>query len=88
MQDKDYVPGITVKQILLGIQDLLQNPNIEDPAQRDAAVLFKTSVPAYKARVRELAKRTLKRTMMCSEFVRCCKSQRIIPSRSLRLLIG
>lgn len=56
MQDKDYVPGITVKQILLGIQDLLDNPNIEDPAQRDAAVLFKTSVPAYKARVRELAK--------------------------------
>ena len=45
-----------VKQILLGIQDLLDNPNISDPAQRDAAVLFKSSVPAYKSRVRELAK--------------------------------
>jgi ubiquitin-conjugating enzyme E2 I len=45
-----------VKQILLGIQDLLDSPNGSDPAQRDAAVLFKQDVSAYKQRVKALAK--------------------------------
>ena len=31
--DKDYVPSISVKQLLLGIQDLLDNPNISDPVR-------------------------------------------------------
>lgn len=34
--DKDWRPAITIKQILLGIQDLLDNPNVSDPAQADA----------------------------------------------------
>jgi len=29
-----------ILQILLGIQDLLNNPNIEDPAQADAYQIF------------------------------------------------
>jgi len=34
--EKHWRPAITVKQILLGIQELLDNPNINDPAQADA----------------------------------------------------
>merc|ERR1712059_25770 len=32
-EEKDWRPAITVKQILLGIQDLLNDPNIKDPAK-------------------------------------------------------
>jgi ubiquitin-protein ligase len=34
--EKDWRPSITLKQVLLGIQDLLDNPNASDPAQSDA----------------------------------------------------
>jgi hypothetical protein len=38
-------PGVTsARQILLGIQDLLDDPNVNDPAQSDAYTMFK-SVP-------------------------------------------
>jgi ubiquitin-conjugating enzyme E2 I len=33
-------PAITVKQILVGIQDLLDQPNPADPAQTDGYHLF------------------------------------------------
>ena len=36
----DWKPSITVKQILLGIQDLLDNANCDDPAQRDPYQLY------------------------------------------------
>mmetsp|Transcript_10716 Transcript_10716/g.17557 ORF Transcript_10716/g.17557 Transcript_10716/m.17557 type:complete len:140 (+) Transcript_10716:50-469(+) len=39
-EDEDWKPAITVKQILLGIQDLLDNPNPSSPAQADAYMLF------------------------------------------------
>ncbi|MEJ1269593.1 ubiquitin-conjugating enzyme E2I [Cricetulus griseus] len=35
-EDKDWRPAITIKQILLGIQELLNEPNIQDPAQAGA----------------------------------------------------
>eukprot|EP01135_Chromosphaera_perkinsii_P006909 Nk52_evm1s624 gene=Nk52_evmTU1s624 len=34
--DQDWRPAVTIKQILLGIQDLLDDPNISDPAQAEA----------------------------------------------------
>uniref|UniRef100_A0A2K5RKY6 SUMO-conjugating enzyme UBC9 n=1 Tax=Cebus imitator TaxID=2715852 RepID=A0A2K5RKY6_CEBIM len=34
-EDKDWRPAITIKQILLGIQELLNEPNIQDPAQAE-----------------------------------------------------
>ncbi|VDP16784.1 unnamed protein product [Soboliphyme baturini] len=37
---KDWRPRITIKQILLGIQDLLNNPNAEDPAQAEAYQVY------------------------------------------------
>lgn len=39
-EDKDWRPAITIKQILLGIQDLLNEPNIKDPAQAEAYTIY------------------------------------------------
>ena len=39
-EEKDWRPAITVKQILLGIQDLLNDPNVKDPAQAEAYTSF------------------------------------------------
>lgn len=37
---KGWRPAITVKQILVGIQDLLDQPNPADPAQTEGYQLF------------------------------------------------
>ncbi|PWA92546.1 SUMO-conjugating enzyme SCE1 [Artemisia annua] len=39
-EDSGWRPAITVKQILVGIQDLLDTPNPADPAQTDGYHLF------------------------------------------------
>ena len=39
--DKDWAPQITIKQILMGIQELLTAPNINDPAQAEAYTVYK-----------------------------------------------
>ena len=44
-EDKAWKPSITVKQILVGVQDLLDNPNNSDPAQ-DQARFRPASSPA------------------------------------------
>ena len=46
-EEKSWKPAITIKQILLGIQDLLNDPNPGDPAQADAFHLFKQDRAAY-----------------------------------------
>ncbi|WFD20675.1 SUMO conjugating enzyme Hus5 [Malassezia caprae] len=43
-EEKSWKPAITIKQILLGVQDLLNDPNPGDPAQADAFHLFKRKV--------------------------------------------
>ncbi len=42
---------VTRNQILLGIQDLLDEPNVDDPAQELPYKLFKSDKKAYTARV-------------------------------------
>lgn len=42
-------------QILLGIQDLLDNPNAKDPANGEAYDLFIKSRTAYNNRVKQIA---------------------------------
>ncbi|OVA19022.1 Ubiquitin-conjugating enzyme [Macleaya cordata] len=49
-------PAITVKQILVGIQDLLDQPNPADPAQTDGYHLFIQEPTEYKRRVKQQAK--------------------------------
>ncbi|KAF8923204.1 E2 SUMO-conjugating protein ubc9, partial [Haplosporangium bisporale] len=39
-EEEGWKPAITIKQILLGIQDLLNDPNPESPAQSEAYVMF------------------------------------------------
>ena len=56
-EDKGWKPSITVKQMLLGIQDLLNNPNLSDPAQREPYELCRDDRPAYERRVKAMAQR-------------------------------
>ncbi len=43
-EEEDWRPAITIKQILQGIQELLDSPNPKSPAQAEAFQLF-TCVP-------------------------------------------
>jgi len=54
-EDKDWRPSITVKQILLGLQDLLSNPNAASPAQTPAYNSFTREPREYEERVRKQA---------------------------------
>ncbi|XP_041450760.1 SUMO-conjugating enzyme UBC9-like [Drosophila obscura] len=55
-EDKDWRPVITVKQILLGIQELLNSPNIRDPAQAEAFTIYTKNINEYTKRVRAQAR--------------------------------
>ncbi|KAI8535060.1 hypothetical protein RHMOL_Rhmol10G0145600 [Rhododendron molle] len=55
-EDSGWRPAITVKQILVGIQDLLDQPNPADPAQTEGYHLFIQDPVEYKRRVRQQAK--------------------------------
>ncbi|KAI4308041.1 hypothetical protein L6164_031160 [Bauhinia variegata] len=55
-EDSGWRPAITVKQILVGIQDLLDQPNPADPAQTEGYHLFIQDAAEYKRRVRQQAK--------------------------------
>lgn len=48
-------PGITLKQILLGIQELLDNPNSASPANQEAHDLYVKSRGSYNAKVKKIA---------------------------------
>ena len=50
-----WKPSITIKQLLIGIQDLLDNPNPDDPAQKEPYIAFKNDIEGYKRKVREQA---------------------------------
>ncbi|KAK3141718.1 hypothetical protein QOZ80_4BG0337490 [Eleusine coracana subsp. coracana] len=52
-----WQPSITVRQILIGIQDLLDNPNPNSSAQHRCYQLLTKNMPEYKLRVRQQAKR-------------------------------
>merc|ERR1712112_427829 len=51
-----YKGQIIFKQILLGIQDLLNDPNIKDPAQAEAYTCFCQNLADYEKRVRAQAR--------------------------------
>lgn len=58
-EEKSWKPAITIKQILLGIQDLLDDPNVNDPAQSDAYAMFKNDKVAYERRIRQQARENI-----------------------------
>lgn len=55
-EDEGWRPAITIKQILLGIQELLNTPNPESPAQADAYNLFRKNRPGYEEKVRQIVR--------------------------------
>ncbi|XP_011674341.1 SUMO-conjugating enzyme UBC9 [Strongylocentrotus purpuratus] len=56
-EDKDWRPAVTIKQILIGIQDLLNDPNINDPAQAEAYTIYSQNRMQYEKKVKEQARR-------------------------------
>ena len=54
-EEEGWRPAITVKQILIGIQDLLDDPNPNSPAQSEAYQLFINNKSEYRRRVRREA---------------------------------
>jgi len=54
-ENKDWKPSISMKQLLVGIQDLLITPNPEDPAQADAYKIFVENKVEYEKRVKKQA---------------------------------
>lgn len=55
-EDEAWKPAITIRTVLLGIQDLLDNPNPDSPAQADAYNLFKRDRVAYEKKIRQIVK--------------------------------
>eukprot|EP00102_Acyrthosiphon_pisum_P007996 XP_003243970.1 PREDICTED: SUMO-conjugating enzyme UBC9-B-like [Acyrthosiphon pisum] len=55
-EEKDWRPSISIKQLLLGIRDLLNEPNIRDPAQAEAYHIYCQNPVEYFNRVRAQAK--------------------------------
>ena len=49
-EEKDWRPAITIKQILLGIQELLNEPNARDPAQAEAYSIYMQDKTEYDKR--------------------------------------
>lgn len=54
-EEEGWRPAISIKQILLGIQDLLDDPNPNSPAQSDAYHLFMNNKAQYKQRIKQEA---------------------------------
>eukprot|EP00919_Chromeraceae_sp_WS-2016_P073481 GHVR01173755.1.p1 GENE.GHVR01173755.1~~GHVR01173755.1.p1 ORF type:complete len:140 (+),score=34.62 GHVR01173755.1:138-557(+) len=54
-EDEDWKPSITVKHILLGVQDLLGSPNPDSPAQAEPFQMFQNNREEYAKRVKSFA---------------------------------
>ncbi|KAK2813137.1 SUMO conjugating enzyme Hus5 [Emmonsiellopsis sp. PD_5] len=55
-EEEGWKPAITIKQILCGIQDLLDDPNLDSPAQADAYKLLKDDRVAYVKKVKQVVR--------------------------------
>lgn len=55
-EDEGWKPAITLKDILQGIQSLLDEPNPDSPAQAEAYGLFKKDPAAYKKKILGIVK--------------------------------
>ena len=55
-EEEGWRPAITIKEILLGIQSLLNEPNPESPAQADAYNLFKKDKAAYERKIKQVVR--------------------------------
>jgi ubiquitin-conjugating enzyme E2 I len=58
-EEEGWRPAITLKQVLIGIQDLLDDPNPESPAQSEAYQLYLNNKAEYKRRVKAEATKNM-----------------------------
>lgn len=61
-EEQDWRPAITLKQIVLGIQELLTSPNPDSPAQEPAWRAFLKEKEVYEKKVKEQAKKYISMT--------------------------
>jgi ubiquitin-conjugating enzyme E2 I len=54
---EEWKPAITVKQILLGIQELLDTPNCNSPANGPARTMYNSNRKLYEEKAKEQAKK-------------------------------
>jgi ubiquitin-conjugating enzyme E2 I len=54
-ETQDWSPSMTIEQVLLGIQELLTNPNPNGAAQAEAYQLYTKKPGEYRKRVKEQA---------------------------------
>lgn len=54
--EKDWRAQIMIPQILVGLQELLDTPNLNSPANQPANLLYKSDRKAYEEKIREQAK--------------------------------
>lgn len=55
-EDEGWKPAITIREILLGIQSLLDEPNQDSPAQAEAYTLYKKDRAAYERKVKQVVR--------------------------------
>jgi len=58
-EEEGWRPAITIKQILMGIQDLLDEPNPDSPAQSEAFNMFVNNRTEYRKRVKREAQKNV-----------------------------
>lgn len=56
-EEQDWRPGVNLTDIVLGVQDLLSNPNPDSPAQEPAWKTFTKDKSLYESKVKEQARR-------------------------------
>mmetsp|Transcript_15053 Transcript_15053/g.19524 ORF Transcript_15053/g.19524 Transcript_15053/m.19524 type:complete len:157 (+) Transcript_15053:65-535(+) len=56
INDSGWTPSVTIKNILVGVQDLLDNPNNSDAAQAEAYKIYKDNQKEYCRRIKLQAK--------------------------------
>jgi len=58
-EEEDWRPSVTIKTMLLSIQDLLTNPNEKSPAQREAYEEYVNNRQLYQTKIRQQAQRCI-----------------------------
>jgi len=56
-EEKDWKASLNIKQVLIGIQDLLSNPNPRDPAQAEAYQDYISNREQYNAKCKKQAQK-------------------------------
>jgi ubiquitin-conjugating enzyme E2 I len=51
----DWKPSISIKQILMGVQTLMEEPNVKSVANHDVYVIFQKDRRLYEADARRFA---------------------------------